>query len=90
MSDQHLVERPQSDVSTPFAKMAEQIRHNSEAVFGGAIVIVPPQDGGAQVETLLLSQSDPVVFWSTAKSLVDRALDALADVQKGQQAFMRR
>jgi hypothetical protein len=90
MSDQHLIEQKQDDVAEPFARMAEQIRHNKDTLFGGAIVLVPPQQGGSNIETLMLSQSDPVVFWSTCKSLVDRALDSLAEQSKQQQAFQRR
>lgn len=53
-------------VSERFRKMATDIDRNAESAnFGGAFVVVPPQDGGEPIETLILdSKQDASQFWS--------------------------
>ena len=82
MSDvTNLVERPAPDNGIPFAAMAERVRHNADARFGGAAVLVPP-GGDEMVELLVLQISEPIVFWATLKSMVQQRLDALEQAQR--------
>src|SRR5580704_7076810 len=67
-----------SDEQTPFTAMAARIEHNADAIFGGAVVIVPPVNGGDKIEYLSLNASaDPVLFWSTVKSQIEMTLEKL-------------
>lgn len=79
-----LIERPANDPAQPFRQMADRIAHNAEAAkFGGAVVIVPPEGGGDQIEVLFLDQAaDAALFWSTLKSKVQMVLEQLADREK--------
>lgn len=73
----------------PFTKMAQRIEHNSDAKFGGAVVIVPPV--GEQIELLMLDEAaDAAQFWGTLKTRIQFALDKLEEQQRTAQGFGRR
>ena len=58
----------------PFTKMAERIKHNADATFGGACVIIPPGDG-KPVELLLLDAAgDEGQFWATILTRIQVAI----------------
>ena len=82
-------ETTQPDFSAAFDKMAERIRHNKDATFGGACVIIPPT-GGASIEVLMLdSASDLAQFYSTIATRLQIALDQLKDQEATRRAFGR-
>lgn len=69
--------------------MAQIIDHNTDTKFGGAVVIVPPENGGEAIELLILDNSSaPGQFWATLKTRCDMALDAINVVAR-QQGFGR-
>lgn len=74
-----------------FDNMATKIRLNEAYKFGGATVIVPPQNGGEIIETLILDmQENPVQFWLMVKTKAEHELNQL-DTQSRQAAgFPRR
>jgi hypothetical protein len=79
--NQPLVEKPESpDRSAPFTEMARALVHNKGQGFGGAVVIVPPDNGGESIELLLLdSRGDPAQFWATVKSRLELRLREIDD-----------
>ena len=83
MMDQPLIERPEQVTSKPFHEMARAIEHNAGQGFGGAVVIVPPANGGGSIELLMLdSQGDVAQFYSTIMSRIQVALEGLKDKQR--------
>ena len=75
---------------TAFDSMAATVETNVGAPFGGAFVIIPPENGGAIVSSLLIdANQDPAQFWAMLKTKCEIALADLADAQRAQQAFRR-
>ena len=74
-----------------FRAMAEAIERNEGGSFGGCFVIIPPDDGGEPIETLILdSKQDLAQFWN---AVITKCQIMLADVEQKQragQAFGRR
>jgi len=71
-----------------FDAMSERIKHNELAPFGGACVIVPPENGGEPIELLMLDASaDPAQFWSTIATRLQIVLKNLEDSRRTGQAF---
>ena len=71
-----------------FRSMADAIERNEGASFGGAFVIIPPQDGGDPIETLILdNKQDPAQFWSMLKTKADIMLAELDQAQRNVAAF---
>ena len=71
-----------SDQAARFRQMAERIDHNSpphlDAAFGGAAVIIPPNQGGKPVELLILdASSDPAQFWATVITRINMVVSEL-------------
>lgn len=66
-------------VSDRLRQMADRIDLNADtSTFGGAIVIIPPEQGGNSIELLLLdSQGDPGQFWSVVTHRVQTAITEL-------------
>ena len=78
------------DNSAAFTAMATKIAHNSGEPFGGAAVIVPPVGSGDPIEVLILdNQADPIQFYATLKSRIDRNLTTLDEAQRKMTAFRR-
>lgn len=73
-----------SSVSERLRRMAARIDHNAEtSTFGGAVVIIPPDQGGDPIEILILdSQGDSAQFWGTVTHRVKAAIDQLDEVRK--------
>ena len=63
-----------------FDDMAQQIRMNKEAVFGGAFLMIPPD--GEPFSSLMLNQAEPSIFWAAVKTLADVAMAALDRSQR--------
>lgn len=71
----------------PFTTMAERIKHNADAKFGGAVVLVPP-NGVAPVELLLLdAHADEGQFWATILTRIQMAMQANEQRQQQNRAF---
>ena len=63
----------------PFHAMAARIEHNANTRFGGAFVIVPPAEGGAALEVLVLDESQNAAqFWMVLNAKCKQALDEIA------------
>lgn len=73
----------ETPVSMRFRNMAESIDHNSGHMpFAGAVVIVPPKDGGDPVELMILDEkSDPAQFWATVLTRVQMRINEVQEVQ---------
>lgn len=67
------------EIAQRFEAMAAQIRLNKGGKFGGAFLLIPPPLAGAAVETLVLSDQNAGLFWTTIKGLVDAEFKALQD-----------
>lgn len=86
-----LVEPPKNEAAERFKAMAAAIEHNAQATFGGAVVIIPPVNGGNPIELLMLDlQADPAQFWSTIRTRIDIKLSEISDQQRNQTAFGQR
>lgn len=69
--------------SDRLCRMAEQINRNIDSTFGGAVVIIPPDQGGEPIEILILdSQGDPGQFWSIVTHRIQTAIVALDEQRK--------
>lgn len=82
-----VIEFQDSDVSKRFRRMAESIDHNNARAepmpFAGAVVIVPPKDGGDPVELLLLDEkADPAQFWATVLTRVQMRINEVQEAQQ--------
>lgn len=85
-----LVEQPRFEAPERFRAMAHDIEHNGSAKFGGAVVIIPPPNGGEPIELLMLDlKADPAQFWSTIKTRIEIKLAELDQAQRSQTAFGR-
>ena len=59
----------QKDRSEPFVKMAAAITLNASGRFGGAVVIIPPDGAGENIEVLMIdSDNSPAQFWATIET----------------------
>jgi len=75
------------EIAKRFESMAAQIRLNKDGKFGGAFLLVPPPLSGNIVETLVLSDQNAGLFWSSIKAMVDGEFKALQDRQARLSAF---
>lgn len=65
------------DFAAAFSAMAERIRHNVGQSFGGAFVVVPPQNGPV-LETLILdNKQDEAQYWLLLKTKCEMALNEI-------------
>lgn len=68
-----------------FEVMAARIRHNAESPFGGAIVIVPPVNGGDTIDILTLDSTiTPGDFYAMLMSRLQGIISEL-DARSRQQ-----
>lgn len=84
-----------TDYSDRFRRMATSIDHNNTRhnpmPFAGAVVIVPPKDGGDPVELLLLDEkADPAQFWATVLTRVQMRINEIQDAQQKASAMYGR
>lgn len=74
-----------------FRKMATLIDLNSGATFSGALVAIPPKDGGSTIELLVLDTAQsPAQFWALLKTKCEIELQQLDEKSRNTQAFGRR
>ena len=69
------------EIAKRFEDMAAQIRLNKDAKFGGAFLLVPPPLTGNVIETLVLSDQNPGLFWSVVFGMVEEQFKRLKDQQ---------
>jgi len=83
-----LVEPQRNEAAERFTAMAASIEHNPIATFGGAVVIMPPLNGGEPIELLILDlKADPAQFWSTIRTRIDIKLAELDETRRNTTAF---
>ncbi len=81
----------QPSTADRFRKMADRIDHNAQDGFGGCFLIVPPENGGEVIETLILdAKQDPTQYWILLKSKCDTEIARLDSAGRNSQAFGRR
>jgi hypothetical protein len=86
-----LVEQAPFEAPERFKAMAADIEHNGPSKFGGAVVIIPPANGGEAIELLMLDlKADPAQFWATIKTRIEIKLAELDESRRSQNAFGRR
>lgn len=74
--------------SDSFKKMAERIEHNAGSKFGGAAVVIPPQNGGDPVELLILDEKgDPAQFWGTLLTRAQMEVSKIEERNRIAQGF---
>ena len=72
-----------------FTRMADRIKHNADATFGGACVIVPPGDG-KPIELLLLDATgDEAQFYATIMTRLQMAVSEIEARKRQGLAFGR-
>ena len=78
------------EIADKFRAMADRIEKNDPEVFAGAVVIVPPKDGGEPVEILQLDgKPSPSEFWGLIRYKSDAAVAELNNQSRMQSAFRR-
>lgn len=75
-------EKSANDHADLFKAMAERILLNKDGAFGGAVVILPPDDGGEPVDFFLLSEQSPIMFWASLKSIIEAQIANLNDAAR--------
>lgn len=74
-----------------FDDMAAKIRLNKDNPFGGAFVIVPPENGGDPFQTLILdAKQDPAQFFTLLKVKSEAQITLIDQAMRNQNAFPRR
>ena len=78
----------------PFSQMAERIKRNVADGFGGACVIVAPDNGGDPIEILIVvpkgGKMDLAQFYATITSRIQTTLEELNQQNAVAQGFGRR
>ena len=83
-----LVERQESNASDRFRIMADLIDRNVNSTFGGAVVIIPPFEGGDPIEMLMLDvTADAGQFWATIKTRIEIKLNQMDEKARAQATF---
>ena len=83
-----LLEPSAPEAAQRFTAMAAAIEHNAGATFGGAVVIIPPPNGGEPIELLILDlKADPAQFWSTIRTRIDIKLAELDENRRTTTTF---
>lgn len=80
---QELIEKRKQQaeaIAKQFEAMAARIRLNGDDNFGGAFMLVPPNNAGKPVEILITADSNPGHFWMLAKANVDEQYRNMQDV----------
>jgi hypothetical protein len=91
MTDQPLIERKETAVSDKFRQMADRIDHNAQSGFGGACVLVLPDQNRRTIEILVLdSTADVGQFLGAVSARIKLVAEELDAAQKQNQAFGRR
>jgi hypothetical protein len=91
MSDVEELELAPNPIAARFRAMADRIERNEGEVFAGAVVIIPPADGGDPVEILQLdSKPSPSEFWALIKYKADAAIHELSNNSRLATAGFRR
>lgn len=75
------------EIAQRFEAMAAQIRLNKDAKFGGAFLLVPPPMTGKVIESLVLSDQNPGLFWSMVFGMVEAEFKRLKADQLRQSTF---
>lgn len=79
------------ELADKFRSMAVAIELNGADNFGGAFVVIPPDNGGDILETLVLdSRQDPAMLWMLLKTKCDMELSKLDQAQRSQGYGQRR
>ena len=83
-----LIERQENKASERFRVMADLIEDNAHATFGGAVVIIPPAEGGDPIEMLMLDvTADAGQFWATIKTRIEIKLNQMDEKARAQATF---
>lgn len=78
-------------LSARFRAMADAIELNGAVNFGGAFVVIPPDEGGEVLETLILdSRQDASQFWIFLKTKSETEMNAVDAKQRTNQVYGRR
>jgi len=90
MSDEE--EGPKENpIAARFRAMADRIERNEGEVFAGAVVIIPPVDGGDAVEIIQFdAKPSPGEFWGLIKYKADAAIHDLQNNTRLATAGFRR
>ena len=80
---------PAQKTAQVFSDMASRVMLNKDGHFGGAVVIVPPENGGEPVEMFMLTRESPAAFWAVLKALVDRNIADLDSLARQGRAYGR-
>jgi hypothetical protein len=77
------------EIADRFRAMADRIEKN-DGEFAGAVVIVPPAEGGSAIEIFQIDASpSPSEFWGLIKFKADAAIFELSSQARMGQAFRR-
>lgn len=83
--------RPMEAVAALFDAMAARIRLNKDNSFGGAFVIIPPDNGGEPIVTLILDdKQDPAQFYTLLKVKAEAQIVQIDQLARQQGGYGRR
>lgn len=91
--DQPLINNPDRSAEALakfFDDMAAKIRLNKDNAFGGAFVIIPPDQGGEPFQTLILdAKQDPAQFFILLKTKCESQITSIDQQARNQGGFAR-
>jgi len=66
-----------------FRAMADRLERNASTEFGGAFLIVPPEDGNPLDGAFVTTTPNAAVFWSSVQGQTEVAVQRLTAPQPG-------
>lgn len=79
------------EIAARFRAMADAVELNGAQPFGGAFVVIPPENGGEVLETLILdNRQDVAQFWGFLKVKAQMQETLIDTQQRLNPAFGRR
>ena len=88
---QPLIERPPNHAAEALRRMADHVERNAAAGFGGCVVIVPPEGGGAPIEMLQICDTpDLTQFFGNVSARITARVTELQALQQQQAGWGRR
>ena len=90
MDNTQLIEKRRASAETiakKFEAMAERIRRNGDDNFGGAFLLIPPDNAGKAIEVMSVADTNPAHFWLLVKAGVDEQYQEIQALSARQRSF---
>lgn len=77
-----------AEIAAQFRRMADLVERNDGAGFGGAFVVVPPENGGSPFDQLFVTvQQDAGDFWSLLSARCKAEMARVDQLQRQGQGY---